>query len=58
MKTRSPRRYYHRHYVNVSTQRYERDLKDPRDQTWSAAVWLGAVAAATGVVFSVVYVIG
>ena len=54
MKSRSPRRYYHRHYVNVVTQRVDREGRDPM---WSAAAWLGIAAAATGVVFSVVYVL-
>ncbi|MCW1917118.1 hypothetical protein OJ996_26260 [Luteolibacter sp. GHJ8] len=53
MKARSPRRYYHRHYVNVSTPRTERD---PRDSAWSTAKWLGTAVALTGVIFSVVYV--
>lgn len=53
MKTRTPRRYYHRHYVNVTTQRQDREVKDP---AWSTAVWVGTVVALTGVVFSVVYV--
>ena len=55
MKPRAPRRYYHRHYVNVATQRDDRELKGP---VWSAAAWLGVAAAATGVVFSVVYILG
>jgi hypothetical protein len=55
MKTRTPRRYYHRHYVNVSTPRSDRELRDP---AVSAGVWLVTVAALTGVVFSVVYVMG
>ncbi len=54
MKPRTPRRYYHRHYVNVAMQRDERDAKDP---VWAAATWLGVAAAATGVVFSVVYML-
>jgi len=55
MKPRSPRRYYHRHYVNVTTQREERVAKDP---IWSAATWLGLAAAATALVFSAVYMLG
>jgi hypothetical protein len=55
MKTRSPRRYYHRHYVNLATPRQERETKDI---TWSAGMWFATVAALTAVVFSVVYVIG
>ncbi len=55
MKTRTPRRYYHRHYVNVSTPRPDRELKDP---AWSTGMWLVTVATLTGVVFSVVYVMG
>lgn len=55
MKTRTPRRYYHRHYVNVSTPRQEREMKEAGR---SAGMWLATAAALTGVVFSVFYAMG
>jgi len=55
MKTRAPRRYFHRHYVNVATPRDEREARDP---AWSAATWIGFAAVATGVVCSVAYMLG